>query len=47
MRSPAERAGLTVEEKLVDSLASDTTGQPGGLPLLSTALLELWTHLGE
>jgi WD40 repeat protein/DNA-binding SARP family transcriptional activator len=41
---PAERAGLTVEEKLVDSLVSDTVGQPGGLPLLSTALLELWTR---
>jgi conflict system STAND superfamily ATPase len=23
---------------------SDTAGQPGGLPLLSTALLELWTR---
>jgi DNA-binding SARP family transcriptional activator/WD40 repeat protein len=41
---PAQRAGLTVEEKLVDSLVSDTVGQPGGLPLLSTALLELWTR---
>ena len=41
---PAERAGLTVEEKLVDSLVSDTVDQPGGLPLLSTALLELWSH---
>src|SRR5215472_4869185 len=41
---PAERAGLTVEEELVDSLVSDTAGQPGGLPLLSTALLELWTR---
>src|SRR5919198_4383238 len=41
---PAERAGLTVEESLVESLVSDTVGQPGGLPLLSTALLELWTH---
>ena len=41
---PAERAGLTVEDRLVDSLVSDTVGQPGGLPLLSTALLELWTR---
>ncbi|HET9723036.1 MAG TPA: BTAD domain-containing putative transcriptional regulator, partial [Actinomycetota bacterium] len=40
---PARRAGLTVEDKLVDSLVSDTVGQPGGLPHLSTALLELWT----
>ena len=41
---PAQRADLIVEEQLVDSLVSDTVGQPGGLPLLSTALLELWTH---
>jgi WD40 repeat protein/DNA-binding SARP family transcriptional activator len=41
---PARRAGLTVEDELVDSLVADTVGQPGGLPLLSTALLELWTH---
>jgi WD40 repeat protein/DNA-binding SARP family transcriptional activator len=41
---PAQRADLTVEEQLTDSLVSDTVGQPGGLPLLSTALLELWTH---
>jgi WD40 repeat protein/DNA-binding SARP family transcriptional activator len=41
---PARRADLIVEEELVDSLVSDTVGQPGGLPLLSTALLELWTH---
>ena len=41
---PAQRADLTVEEQLADSLVSDTVGQPGGLPLLSTALLELWTH---
>jgi hypothetical protein len=40
---PAQRAGLAVQEELVDSLVSDTAGQPGGLPLLSTALLELWT----
>src|SRR5262245_30371344 len=42
--SPAARAGLTVEESLVDALVSDTAGQPGALPLLSTALLELWTR---
>src|SRR5262249_11177686 len=41
---PAQRTGLTVEEGLVDALVSDTAGQPGGLPLLSTALLELWSH---
>ena len=41
---PAQRAGLTLEEDLVGSLVSDTVGQAGGLPLLSTTLLELWTH---
>jgi DNA-binding SARP family transcriptional activator/WD40 repeat protein len=41
---PAQQSGLKVEGKLVDSLVSDTVGQPGGLPLLSTALLELWTR---
>lgn len=41
---PASHAGLAVEGDLVDALVSDTDGQPGALPLLSTALLELWTH---
>src|SRR3954447_15166701 len=41
---PAARAGLTIEDGLVDALVSDTVGQPGALPLLSTALLELWTR---
>ncbi len=41
---PAERAGLSVEEGLVDVLVADTLDQPGALPLLSTALLELWTR---
>jgi WD40 repeat protein/DNA-binding SARP family transcriptional activator len=41
---PAERAGLTVEDQLSDALVEHTVNQPGGLPLLSTALLELWTR---
>jgi WD40 repeat protein/DNA-binding SARP family transcriptional activator len=41
---PAQRANLTVDGKLTDALVTDTIGQPGGLPLLSTALLELWTR---
>jgi WD40 repeat protein/DNA-binding SARP family transcriptional activator len=41
---PAQRAGLDVDEKLADALVADTLDQPGGLPLLSTALLELWTR---
>ena len=39
---PARRAGLVVEPELVDALVADVEGQPGALPLLSTALLELW-----
>jgi WD40 repeat protein/DNA-binding SARP family transcriptional activator len=39
---PAERVGLSVEPELVDALLVDVEGQPGALPLLSTALLELW-----
>jgi DNA-binding SARP family transcriptional activator/WD40 repeat protein len=39
---PAQRAGLVVEAELVESLLRDVEGQPGSLPLLSTALLELW-----
>ena len=42
IEQPAARAGLEVERRLVDALVSDVAGQPGGLPLLSTALLELW-----
>jgi len=39
---PAARAGLDVERALVDDLVGDVAGEPGGLPLLSTMLLELW-----
>jgi WD40 repeat protein/DNA-binding SARP family transcriptional activator len=39
---PAQRVGLNVEPELVDALLADVDGQPGALPLLSTALLELW-----
>ncbi len=39
---PAERVGLTVEPELAEALLGDVEGQPGALPLLSTALLELW-----
>ena len=39
---PAKRAGLRVEPQLVSALIDDVADQPGGLPLLSTALLELW-----
>ena len=39
---PARKAGLRVEPELVPALVDDVASQPGGLPLLSTALLELW-----
>ncbi|MCD6014638.1 MAG: transcriptional activator domain [Solirubrobacterales bacterium] len=39
---PAQRAGLRVEPALVSELIDDVADRPGGLPLLSTALLELW-----
>ena len=39
---PAGRVGLRVEPELADALVDDVEGEPGSLPLLSTALLELW-----
>ena len=35
-------SGLRVEPELTDALIDDVEGEPGALPLLSTALLELW-----
>jgi DNA-binding SARP family transcriptional activator/WD40 repeat protein len=42
IEGPAARAGLSIEHTLVDALVADVADEPGGLPLLSTALLELW-----
>jgi DNA-binding SARP family transcriptional activator/WD40 repeat protein len=42
IEQPAARAGLELEHGLADALVSDVAGEPGGLPLLSTTLLELW-----
>ena len=39
---PAARAGLVVEPALVERLIDEVEGRAGGLPLLSTALVELW-----
>jgi len=39
---PAERVGLDVDPGLVTALVGDVKDEPGALPLLSTALLELW-----
>lgn len=41
---PARVAGLTVQPGLVDLMIRDVTGEPGGLPLLSHALLEAWAR---
>jgi DNA-binding SARP family transcriptional activator/WD40 repeat protein len=42
VQEPAARAGLEIERALVEALVSDVVDEPGGLPLLSTTLLELW-----
>ena len=43
---PAKRAGLRVEPSLVSALVGDVAEEPGGLPLLSTTLVELWEKRG-
>ena len=47
IEGPAERADLVVEPALVEALVGDVVGEPGGLPLLSTALLDLWQQREE
>ena len=42
IEEPAKRTGLDVESALVDALVDDVAGEPGGLPLLSTALVDVW-----
>jgi WD40 repeat protein/DNA-binding SARP family transcriptional activator len=42
IEGPADKAELAVEPALVTRLVEDVSGQAGGLPLLSTTLLELW-----
>ena len=42
IEEPAAAAGLVVEPELVARLVEETAGRTGGLPLLSTTLLELW-----
>ncbi|MDP9342064.1 MAG: AAA family ATPase [Actinomycetota bacterium] len=39
---PARRVGLRVESELTEALLGDVADEPGALPLLSTALVELW-----
>ena len=42
IEQPAARAGLELERGLAEALVSDVAAEPGGLPMLSTTLLELW-----
>jgi WD40 repeat protein/class 3 adenylate cyclase len=39
---PARRVGLRVESVLSHALVDEAADEPGGLPLLSTTLVELW-----
>ncbi|MGW6460806.1 nSTAND1 domain-containing NTPase [Streptomyces sp. NPDC055078] len=39
---PAQAEGLTVERGLTTRIVDEIAGQPGGLPLMSHALLETW-----
>ena len=44
IEEPARRAGLTLEDGLVDRIFGDVGTEPGSLPLLETALLETWNR---
>jgi DNA-binding SARP family transcriptional activator/WD40 repeat protein len=44
---PAGLAGLRLVEGLTDALVTDVAGQPGALPLLATALRELWVRRAD
>src|SRR5262249_5141702 len=44
IEQPALRAGARIEPALAEDLVAEVVGEPGALPLLSTALLELWEH---
>jgi WD40 repeat protein len=39
---PAAAAGLELETGLAETIGGEVVGEPGGLPLMSTALLSLW-----
>jgi WD40 repeat protein/DNA-binding SARP family transcriptional activator len=41
---PARRAGLQLEPGLAEAMIGEVAEEPGGLPLLSCALLESWQH---
>ena len=42
IEEPARSVGLVFEEGLIGTILDDLEGQPGSLPLLQYALLELW-----
>ncbi|MER7207241.1 hypothetical protein ABT340_09195 [Streptosporangium sp. NPDC000239] len=45
---PAAAAGLIVQRELTNRILDEVAGQPGGLPLMSHALLETWRrHHGK
>ena len=44
IRRPAESAGLTVSDALIEAMLHDAMGQPGDLPLLEFALEQLWVQ---
>ncbi|WP_157877753.1 helix-turn-helix domain-containing protein [Streptomyces kanamyceticus] len=39
---PAHQAGLLVERSVTDQILEEVTSEPGGLPLMSHTLLEVW-----
>jgi class 3 adenylate cyclase/DNA-binding SARP family transcriptional activator/WD40 repeat protein/energy-coupling factor transporter ATP-binding protein EcfA2 len=41
---PARRAGLALEDGLVDAVCTDAGPEPGALPLVSTAMAETWVR---
>ena len=44
IEEPARRVGLELEEGLSDTILAEVAGEPGALPLLEHALLELWVR---
>ena len=44
IEEPARRAGLVLEDGLVERIFDDVGTEPGSLPLLETALLETWNR---
>ncbi|MFC7725445.1 BTAD domain-containing putative transcriptional regulator [Nocardioides sp. GCM10028917] len=44
---PAQRAGLVLEDGLVDAVVADAGLEPGLLPLLSTSMRRLWEDRSE